>query len=71
MPLPKIGEIRDLSAEELSDQILAVKKELFELRMQKATRQLEKPHLVVHAKHKLAQLMLIEGQRTTTPSEEK
>ncbi|UFP93529.1 50S ribosomal protein L29 [Gloeobacter morelensis] len=69
MPLPKIDDWRDLSDEEISEQILATKKELFELRLQKATRQLEKPHLVRHAKHKLAQLMLLEGQRTAAAKE--
>ncbi|MBC8120449.1 MAG: 50S ribosomal protein L29 [Gemmatimonadaceae bacterium] len=63
MALPKIEEFRDLSDEELSEQILTIKKELFELRMQKATRQLEKSHLVRHAKHKMAQLMMLEGER--------
>ncbi|MBW4696968.1 MAG: 50S ribosomal protein L29 [Aphanocapsa lilacina HA4352-LM1] len=69
MPLPKIDDWRELSDEEISEQILATKKELFELRLQKATRQLEKPHLVRHAKHKLAQLMLLEGQRTAAAKE--
>jgi large subunit ribosomal protein L29 len=69
MALPKIEELRELGDEEISDQILAMKKELFELRMQQATRQLEKPHLIRHAKHKLAQLMLIEGQRKTGSKE--
>ena len=44
MPLPKVSEARELSDEKLSDEILAVKKQLFQLRLQKATRQLEKPH---------------------------
>ncbi|BAC91860.1 50S ribosomal protein L29 [Gloeobacter violaceus] len=69
MPLPKIDDWRELSDEEISEQILATKKELFELRLQKATRQLEKPHLVRHAKHKLAQLMLLESQRTAAAKE--
>jgi large subunit ribosomal protein L29 len=63
MALPKIDEFKDLSDAELSDQILTTMKELFELRMQQATRQLEKPHLIRHAKHKLAQLRMLEGQR--------
>ncbi|MBC7880395.1 MAG: 50S ribosomal protein L29 [Anaerolineae bacterium] len=69
MALPKIEELRELGDEEISDQILAMKKELFELRMQQATRQLEKPHLIRHAKHKLAQLMLLEGERKTGSKE--
>ncbi|PLZ71456.1 50S ribosomal protein L29, partial [Fischerella thermalis] len=40
-----------------------VKKELFQLRLQKATRQLEKPHLFRHARHRLAQLLTVESER--------
>lgn len=63
MPLPKISEIRDLSDEEIRSRILDAKKELFDLRFQKATRQLEKPHQFKHAKHRLSQLLTIERER--------
>lgn len=63
MPLPKVEEIRELSDQEISDQIIATKKELFQLRFQKATRRLEKPHQFRHLRHRLAQLMTIERER--------
>ncbi len=63
MPLPKIEEIRELSDQELSDRILETKKDLFQLRFQKATRQLDKPHQFKHLRHRLAQLMTVERQR--------
>ncbi len=63
MPMPKISEARRLSDAELASEILAVKKELFELRLQQATRQLTKPHLLKMAKHRLAQLLTVEGER--------
>lgn len=63
MPLPKVEEIRELSDQDLSEQIVAVKKELFQLRFQKATRQLEKPHQFKHLRHRLAQLMTVERER--------
>lgn len=63
MPLPKIEEVRDLSDQELSERIVATKQELFQLRFQKATRQLEKPHQFKHLRHRLAQLMTIERER--------
>ncbi len=63
MPLPKIEEARNLSDEELDVQIIAVKKQLFQLRLQKATRQLDKPHQFKHAKHRLAQLLSVEHER--------
>lgn len=63
MPLPKIEDARNLSDEELADAILAAKRELFELRLQQATRRLEKPHLFRHTRHRIAQLMTVEGER--------
>ena len=68
MSLPKIDEVKNLSDEELNDKILAVKRQLFELRMQKATRQLEKPHQFRHARHQLAQLMTVERERQRAAS---
>ncbi|WP_138503051.1 50S ribosomal protein L29 [Nostoc sp. PA-18-2419] len=63
MPLPKISEARELSDEKISEEILAVKRQLFQLRLQKATRQLDKPHQFRHAKHRLSQLLTVEGER--------
>ncbi|MBE9052282.1 50S ribosomal protein L29 [Nostocales cyanobacterium LEGE 11386] len=63
MPLPKISEARELSDEKLAAEIVAVKRQLFQLRLQKATRQLEKPHQFRHAKHRLAQLLTVETER--------
>ncbi len=63
MPLPKINEIKDLNDQEISEQIAETKKQLFQLRFQQATRQLEKSHQFKHVRHRLAQLMTIERQR--------
>lgn len=63
MALSKIDEARKLTDQELADQILAAKRELFELRMQKATRRLEKPHQFKHARHRISQLMTVERER--------
>ena len=63
MALPKVEDARKLSDEELAEEILAVKRELFQLRLEQATRRLEKPHLFKHAKHRLAQLLTIERER--------
>ncbi len=69
MPLPKISEARELSDEKLAEEIVAVKKQLFQLRLQKATRQLEKPHQFRHARHRLAQLLTVEGERKRAANE--
>jgi large subunit ribosomal protein L29 len=63
MSFPDIAAARTLSEEELAEEILAVKRELFQLRLEQATRRLEKPHLFKHAKHRLAQLLTVERQR--------
>lgn len=63
MALPKIEEARNLNDEELASEIVAVKRQLFDLRFQQATRRLEKPHQFKHARHKLAQLMTVEHER--------
>lgn len=66
MALPKIEEARKLKEDELSTAIIAVKRELFQLRLEQATRRLEKPHLFKHAKHRLAQLLTVEREREIT-----
>ncbi len=69
MPLPKISEARELSDQQLDEEILAVKKQLFQLRLQKATRQLDKPHQFRHARHRLAQLLTVEAERKRVASQ--
>ncbi|MCC0178864.1 50S ribosomal protein L29 [Waterburya agarophytonicola K14] len=63
MALPKVEDARKLSDEELAEEILAVKRELFQLRLEQATRRLEKPHLFKHTKHRLSQLLTVERER--------
>jgi len=61
--LPKIDEVRALSDEEIAAQVVETKKQLFELRMQKAIGQFDAPHQFTHLKHRLAQLLTVERQR--------
>ena len=71
MAVSDIKEIRDLSDEDLQEQILDAKRKLFDLRFQKATRQMEnKPHLFKHTRHRLAQLMTVERERQLTQTAE-
>ena len=63
MALPKVEDARKLNDQELADEIVAVKKQLFELRLQRATRQLDKTHEFKHKRHKLAQLLTVERER--------
>lgn len=68
MALSKIQDARDLSDQELDEQVRALKRQLFELRMQKATRQTVKPHMFKHIRHQLAQLMTVERERQLAAS---
>jgi large subunit ribosomal protein L29 len=63
MPLPKVEEARKMSNEQLADAILSAKRELFNLRLQKATRRLEKPHQFKHLRHRIAQMMTVIRER--------
>ena len=63
MPFPKIAEVRELSDEELTAEIVKVKRELFDLRILKATGRIEKTHLFKQNRHRLAQLLTIEKER--------
>jgi large subunit ribosomal protein L29 len=63
MALPKISDIRGLSDDQIQEEIVTAKKQLFDLRFKKATRQLEKFHQFKHTRHRLAQLLTIEQER--------
>lgn len=64
MALPKIQDIRQLGDQELVDEIVKVKRELFDLRFRKATRQLDSGfHQFKHGQHRLAQLKTVLRER--------
>jgi len=64
MASTKMKDIRAMSDEEISTAIADTKRELFDLRFKKATRQLETGfHQFKQNKKKLAQLMTIERER--------
>ncbi|MEM6450921.1 MAG: 50S ribosomal protein L29 [Cyanobacteria bacterium P01_D01_bin.105] len=66
MALSKAADFRELSDEDLTAEIAKVKRDLFDLRFKKATRQMETGfHEFKHTRRKLAQLMTIERERQT------
>ena len=70
MALTKIADLRKLSDEELGNEISQAKKELFDLRFQKSTRQMETGfHQFKHLRRKIAQLMTIESERQISTSQ--
>jgi len=63
MAFTTFKELNQLNDEMLANAIVDAKKQLFELRLQRATRQSFKPHLFKHLKRKVAQLLTIETSR--------
>lgn len=63
MNFKTINKIGSLNNEELKNEILIVKKELFELRFKKATRQIFQSHSFVHLKYKLRLLLMLQGNK--------
>nr|YP_006639098.1 50S ribosomal protein L29 [Saccharina japonica]YP_009865345.1 50S ribosomal protein L29 [Saccharina latissima]YP_010688160.1 50S ribosomal protein L29 [Saccharina longissima]YP_010863409.1 50S ribosomal protein L29 [Saccharina japonica x Saccharina latissima]YP_011005722.1 50S ribosomal protein L29 [Cymathaere triplicata]YP_011006706.1 50S ribosomal protein L29 [Hedophyllum nigripes]QOV02289.1 50S ribosomal protein L29 [Saccharina sp. ye-B]QWK42297.1 ribosomal protein L29 [Postelsia palma len=60
MSLPKIDEIKNLDKNELENEILNIKKQLFKLRLRRGAKQSFKSHQFKHGKHRLAQLLMIQ-----------
>lgn len=59
----KVNEIRDLEPAEQLDKIKALKEELFNLRFQHATGQLDNPMRIRQVKRSIAQLKTIVRER--------
>ncbi len=59
----KIEEIRDKSVEELQRESHDLRRALFNLRLQKAIGQLEKPHKLREARRDLARVLTVLRQR--------
>lgn len=55
----KLSEMRERTIEELNEELLATKKELFEKRLQKSMHKLENVAEISKAKNKVAQLMTV------------
>ena len=63
MSLPKYKDLNDLkTAVDIEKEIYILQKNLFDLRIKKATSQSVKPHLFKHAKRRIAQLNLKKTQ---------
>ena len=59
----KVNEIRDMSAGELNQQVASLKEELFNLRFQHATGQLENPMRIKEVKKTIARIKTIQRER--------
>ena len=58
----KVNEIRDMSADEQVEKLKSLKEELFNLRFQHATGQLENPMRIREVKRSIAQVKTIQRE---------
>mgnify|MGYP001176373455 FL=1 len=63
MARPNPSEVRQLSDTDITEQIDGLRNELFQLRFQKATRQLTNTHRFKEVRIKLAQLLTVQSER--------
>jgi large subunit ribosomal protein L29 len=59
----KASEVRDMSLDELGDELVKLKKEQFNLRFQQATNQLENTSRVRQVRRDIARIKTIEKQK--------
>ena len=59
----KVKEIRDMSASELNQKVASLKEELFNLRFQHATGQLENPMRIREVKESIARIKTIQREQ--------
>ena len=59
----KVKEIRDMSASELNQKVASLKEELFKLRFQHATGQLENPMRIREVKKSIARIKTIQREQ--------
>ena len=57
------SELRQLSDADITEQIVGLRRELFDLRFQQATRQLANTHRFKQSRTKLAQLLTVQTER--------
>jgi large subunit ribosomal protein L29 len=66
----KIADVRRLTRDELTDQLLSLKKEQFNLRFQAATGQLEKTHRVEVVRRDIARIKTVLRAKAPAPQGE-
>jgi len=64
MTKPDTAELSKLTDSDISEQIDGIRRELFDLRFQKATSQLSNTHRFKEARIKLAQLLTVQNERS-------
>ena len=64
------GELRDLPVDELHTRLDSAKEELFNLRFQLATGQLDNPMRIKEVRHNIARIMTVLTERELAPESE-
>ena len=59
----KIKEIREMSAEQLAEKLMELKKDLFNLRLQHAPNQLDNPSKIADVKKDIAKIKTVQRER--------
>ena len=59
----KIDEVRRLTGDQLSEQLINLKREQFNLRFQAATNQIEKPSRVREVRRAIARIRTLQNER--------
>ncbi len=59
----KASEVRDMTLDELGDKLIALKKEQFNLRFQRASGQLENTAQVRRIRHDIARVQTIQNEK--------
>ncbi len=68
MSRPSTADLTKLTDSDITEKIDGIRRELFDLRFQKATSQLTNTHRFKEARIKLAQLLTVQNQRTRANS---
>ena len=63
MARPNTSEVRNLSDADISEKIDGLRRELFQIRFEQATRQLANTHRFKEVRIKLAQLLTVQSER--------
>ena len=66
MARPNASELRQLSDADITEQINGLRRGLFDLRFQQATRQLGNTHRFKQSRIKLAQLLTVQKERQSS-----
>ncbi len=67
----KAGEARDMTPDQLNDQLMQLKKEQFNLRFQRASGQLERTARIGEVRRDIARIKTILGEKAKTQSKAK